>query len=66
MKIWAIMDLLHEKMATENGWWLLQEQMNLSECAIQAEEVYTCGWALYSTNQIDWEALVVDISNQAG
>ncbi len=39
---------------------------SLWECAIQAEETTTCGWALYSTNQLDQETLATEISKQVG
>ncbi len=62
MNISALLDLTHDHLIKENHWWLSQKQMNLWECTIQANKTAQCGWALYSTNQIDQEALVADIS----
>ncbi len=63
MNIWVILGLAHKQLADENRWWLSQEQMNLGECTIQAGEMTTCNWALYSMNQLDRETSVIEISN---
>ncbi len=48
------------------SWWLHQESMSLWRLAIQLEDIVNFGWAIYSTNQINKEALNMEISKTIG
>ncbi len=41
-------------------------KMSLWEAAIQSESTENCRWAQYSTNQMNWEALMEELSRRIG
>ncbi len=63
---WTILDLTHDELMDEMEWWLSSERMDIWVAAIQAEDTKNVGWALHSTNQIDWKALTEAMSRCIG
>ncbi len=64
--IWTLSNLTHQELMEEMSWWLNNERMGLWESAIQLEATGNCGWALYSMNQINKEALTEELSRRIG
>ncbi len=59
-----MLNLLYKHLKKETGSSLSQERMGMWESAIQEEETKTHGWALYSTNQMNQDALFLEISQE--
>ncbi len=66
MTVLVSMNATHDELMEEAHWWLSKENIILCPAAIQAEETKTCRWALYSTNQMNREALTDEISRRIG
>ncbi len=51
------MYLTDQELMDEMLWWLNHERMDVWEAAMQSEATENCGWALYSTNPMNREAI---------
>jgi hypothetical protein len=66
MRVWLGHDKPPKPLAEDLGWWLKNQQFGLYPRSVQAENITGIGWLLYSTKEVNCEALKAAIEKRLG